>query len=50
MKEYVARAFAACTNEEDRDHVHSVLDNELNKMFADNRQWAINWDTYPLPT
>ncbi len=50
MKEYVARAFAACTGEEDREYVHGVLDDELNKMFSDNRQWAIDWDTYLLPT
>ncbi len=50
LKEYVARAFSACTKEGEREYVHRVLDDELNKMFADKTQWSIDWDTYPLPT
>ena len=50
MKEYVSRAFNACTREEDREYVHRVLDEELNRLFSENKQWTIDWDTYPLPT
>ena len=50
MKDYVSRAFNACTREEDREYVHRVLDEELNRLFSENKQWTIDWDTYPLPT
>ena len=46
---YVNRAFAACTTSEERERVHEYLDTELNKLFNENKQWEINWDTYPLP-
>lgn len=46
---YVNRAFAACTTSDQREKVHKYLDVELNKLFTENKQWEINWDTYPLP-
>ena len=46
---YVNRAFAACTTSDQRERVHKYLDVELNKLFTENKQWEINWDTYPLP-
>ncbi len=50
LKEYVARAFNACSGEEEREYVHRVLDDQLNTMFSEKTQWSIDWDTYPLPT
>ena len=46
---YVNRAFAACATPDEREKVHEYLDVELNKLFNDNKQWEVNWDTYPLP-
>lgn len=46
---YVNRAFAACSTPEEREKVHEYLDVELNKVFNENRQWAIDWASYPLP-
>ena len=46
---YVNRAFAACSTAEEREKVHEYLDAELNKVFNENRQWGIDWETYPLP-
>lgn len=49
MKDYVTRAFASASNEEDRERIHQFLDNTLNKIFAENKQWSIDWDRYPMP-
>lgn len=46
----LTRAFNACSNEKDREYVHHVLDEELNRLFSENKQWNIDWDSYPLPT
>lgn len=29
--------------------MQEFLQVELRKIFEDDRQWTINWDTYPLP-
>lgn len=50
FKGYVQRAFAAAVSDSDKEYVHRVLDEELNRMFADKKQWEIDWDSYPLPT
>ena len=49
MKEYVTRAFASASSEEERDLVHQFLDDKLNKIFAENKQWTIDWERYPMP-
>lgn len=49
MKNYVARAFSSARNEEERELIHKHLDTTLNKIFAEKRQWSIEWDNYPMP-
>ena len=49
MKDYVARAFASATNEEERDLIHKHLDSKLNQIFSKKQQWSIDWDNFPMP-
>ena len=49
LKNYVARAFASAKNEDEREQIHQHLDVTLNKIFAEKRQWDLDWDNYPLP-
>ena len=46
---YINKAFASCSTAEERDKLHKYLDNEMNKLFSDKKQWEIDWDSYPLP-
>jgi len=49
MKDYVTRAFSSASTESEREFVHRYLDDKLNKIFAENQQWSIDWDRYPMP-
>ena len=49
MKDYVNRAFLGAGTEAQRDKVHKHLDAKLNRIFAEARQWSIDWDNEPLP-
>ncbi|KAL5473074.1 hypothetical protein EMCRGX_G027515 [Ephydatia muelleri] len=50
LKSYIHRAFAACNTTADRDKVEQFLRVELNTIFAEGKQWQINWNSYPLPS
>lgn len=49
LKSYVARSFGSAKNEEERELIHKHLDATLNKVFAEKRQWEVDWDSFPLP-
>lgn len=48
-RSYISRAFDACSTDQERDRIHHFLQVELLEIFKENKQWSINWDTYPLP-
>ena len=49
-REYVQRAFASVTNEDEKDQVERVLKEKLTRIFnSPGGANAVNWADEPLP-